>query len=84
TRPVPVDALLAVAYYALAPTVGGFVLWYAGAERVSGSDAALFTAIAPVSAVLLAALLLGEALSVSQLTGMACVLGAVLVLARAR
>ncbi|MCH3810764.1 EamA family transporter, partial [Campylobacter jejuni] len=46
TRPVPVDALLAVAYYALAPTVGGFVLWYAGAERVSGSDAALFTAIA--------------------------------------
>lgn len=84
TRPVPVDALLAVAYYALAPTVGGFVLWYAGAERVSGSDAALFTAIAPVSAVLLAALLLGEALSASQLTGMACVLGAVLVLARAR
>ncbi|WZB73536.1 DMT family transporter [Achromobacter insuavis] len=84
TRPVPVDALLAVAYYALVPTVGGFVLWYAGAERVSGSDAALFTAIAPVSAVLLAALLLGEALSASQLTGMACVLGAVLVLARAR
>lgn len=66
------------------PTVAGFVLWYAGAERVAGSEAALFTAIAPVSAVLLAALLLDESMSARQLAGMACVLGAVLILGRTR
>ena len=31
TLALPADAVLAVAYYALAPTVGGFLLWYAGA-----------------------------------------------------
>lgn len=84
TLDVSTDALLAVAYYALVPTVGGFLLWYAGAARVAGSDAALFTAVAPVSAVLLAAALLGERLSAGQLWGMACVLGAVFILGWAR
>ncbi|MGO4402340.1 DMT family transporter [Achromobacter sp. PAB15] len=74
------DALMAVAYYAVVPTVGGFLLWYAGAARVKGSEAALFTALAPVSAVLLAAGLLGETLESAQRWGMACVLGAVLLL----
>ncbi|CUI87118.1 DMT family transporter [Achromobacter kerstersii] len=74
------DALMAVAYYAVVPTVGGFLLWYAGAARVQGSEAALFTALAPVSAVLLAAGLLGETLESAQRWGMACVLGAVLLL----
>jgi drug/metabolite transporter (DMT)-like permease len=84
TLALSAEALLAVAYYALVPTVAGFVLWYAGAERVAGSEAALFTAIAPVSAVLLAALLLDESMSARQLAGMACVLGAVLILGRTR
>ena len=61
TLALPADAVLAVAYYALAPTVGGFLLWYAGAARSNGAEAALFTAVAPVCAVLLAAGLLGEA-----------------------
>lgn len=73
-------AVAAVAYYALLPTVGGFLLWYAGAARVNGAEAALFTALAPVSAVALAAGLLGESLAPAQLAGMACVLGAVLAL----
>lgn len=77
---LPGDALMAVAYYAVVPTVGGFLLWYAGAARVQGSEAALFTALAPVSAVLLAAGLLGETLESTQRWGMACVLGAVLLL----
>lgn len=77
---LPGDALMAIAYYAVVPTVGGFLLWYAGAARVQGSEAALFTALAPVSAVLLAAGLLGETLESAQRWGMACVLGAVLLL----
>lgn len=78
------DALLAVAYYALVPTVGGFLLWYAGAARVQGAEAALFTSLAPVSAVLLAAMMLGETLAAEQRWGMACVLGAVGLLALGR
>lgn len=68
----------AVFYYALVPTVGGFVLWYAGAGRVSGTEASLFTAVAPVSAVILAVLLLGEPVSLNQIFGIGCVIAAVL------
>ncbi len=74
---VSIPSLTAVVYYALVPTVGGFVLWYAGSERVSGVEASLFTAVAPVSAVLMAFVVLGEALSVYQMLGVACVLIAV-------
>ncbi|MBB2753805.1 UNVERIFIED_ORG: drug/metabolite transporter (DMT)-like permease [Rhizobium aethiopicum] len=77
------SAVIAVAYYALVPTVGGFLLWYAGAERVSGTEAALFTAVAPVSAVMLAFLILGEPIGFNQIAGIACVLAAVLGLALA-
>jgi drug/metabolite transporter (DMT)-like permease len=71
-------ALAAVAYYALVPTVCGFVFWYQGAARVSGAEASLFTAVAPVSAVLFAAAVLGEKVTGSQLAGIGCVLVAVI------
>ncbi|MBX5039943.1 DMT family transporter [Rhizobium lentis] len=71
------SAAAAVVYYALVPTVGGFLLWYAGAERVSGTEAALFTALAPVSAVMLAFVILGEPVGFNQIAGIACVLAAV-------
>jgi drug/metabolite transporter (DMT)-like permease len=72
------SALAAVAYYALVPTVCGFVFWYQGAARVSGAEASLFTAVAPVSAVLFAAAVLGEPVSSNQLAGIGCVLVAVI------
>ncbi|MES2038554.1 MAG: DMT family transporter [Pseudomonadota bacterium] len=75
--PVTSDAVWAVVYYAMVPTVAGFLLWYAGAAKVSGSEAALFTALAPVSAVVLAVVALGEVVSNSQITGIACVLLAI-------
>ncbi|MGR9077500.1 DMT family transporter [Rhizobium leguminosarum] len=78
---ISASAAAAVFYYALVPTVGGFLLWYAGAERVSGTEAALFTAVAPVSAVMLAFIILGEPVGLHQLAGIACVLAAVLGLA---
>jgi drug/metabolite transporter (DMT)-like permease len=74
----PTGAITAVIYYALVPTVGGFVAWYQGAARVSGAEASLFTAVAPVSAVLLAAIVLDEAVTSGQVLGVGCVLAAVL------
>ncbi|HXV29256.1 MAG TPA: DMT family transporter [Sinorhizobium sp.] len=81
TEAIAAPALTAVVYYALVPTVGGFLLWYAGLAKVSGTEASVFTALAPVSAVLLAATVLGEPLTSSQLLGIGCVLAAVLSLA---
>ena len=71
-------ALVAVAYYALVPTVAGFLLWYAGLAKVTGTEASVFTALAPVSAVLLAPAVLGEPIVAKQTIGIACVLSAVL------
>ncbi|ANM11520.1 MULTISPECIES: DMT family transporter [unclassified Rhizobium] len=82
-RDISPRAAVAVAYYALVPTVAGFLLWYAGAARVSGTEAALFTAVAPVSAVMLAFLILGEPIGLNQVAGIACVLAAALGLAAA-
>ena len=73
-----VSAVSGVLYYALVPTVAGFVLWYEGAARISGAEAGLTTALVPVSALALAALLLREPVSGAQLAGVACVLGAVM------
>jgi drug/metabolite transporter (DMT)-like permease len=77
---ISMASLWSVVYYALIPTVGGFFLWYAGSARVSGAEASVFTACAPISALLLAAAMLGERIGVAQMLGMGCVLGAVLVL----
>ncbi|QIG48617.1 DMT family transporter [Nordella sp. HKS 07] len=75
--PTP-SSFWAVVYYAIVPTVGGYLLWYAGLARVAGAEAALFTAMAPVSAVLLAFLVLGETVSLHQLIGIGAVLLAVI------
>jgi drug/metabolite transporter (DMT)-like permease len=76
--PFNAGALAGVLYYALVPTVAGFVLWYAGAARISGAEAGLMTALVPVSTVAMAAAFLHEPVSGAQLAGVACVLGAVL------
>ncbi|MEZ2127019.1 MULTISPECIES: DMT family transporter [unclassified Sinorhizobium] len=75
------EVISAIVYYALVPTVGGFLLWYAGAARVSGSEASLFTAFAPASAVTFAGLFLAEPIGTNQLIGIGCVLAAILSLA---
>ncbi|WDZ76896.1 DMT family transporter [Ensifer adhaerens] len=78
TEEIDQGAIVAVVYYALIPTVAGFLLWYAGSAKVSGTEASVFTALAPVSAVLFAFLLLDEPIGDHQLLGIGCVLAAVL------
>ncbi|AXW63931.1 EamA family transporter (plasmid) [Ralstonia solanacearum] len=73
-------AVAAVVWYALVPTVGGFLLWYAGAARVTGSEAATFTAVAPLTAVALAALFLNERIGATQAFGVVAVILAILTL----
>ncbi|RKP43428.1 DMT family transporter [Trinickia fusca] len=77
TKAIDVTAIEGVVYYALVPTVGGFLLWFAGAARIAGAQAGAFTAFVPLSAAVLAALVLHETIGVVQLMGMLCVLVAV-------
>jgi drug/metabolite transporter (DMT)-like permease len=83
-QPVAPAALAGVVWYALVPTVLGYLLWYAGAERVSAAEASLYTGLLPVSAVALAAMALGEPISPSQLAGAGCVLAAIVTSAAPR
>jgi len=77
-------ALSSVVYYALFPTVCGFLLWYAGTVRAKGSEAALFTGVVPVAAVVLSALVLHEPIRIAQIIGITCVLAAIAMMAGRR
>ncbi len=72
-------AVIGVVYYALVPTVIGFFLWYEGAGRTTPGEASLFTAVLPVSTLLLAALILHEPVSLSQAAGCALVVAAIVI-----
>lgn len=74
---VPPSAWLAVLWHAVIPTIAGFVLWYAGAARLGGTEAAVTTAIMPMTAVLLSAMILGEAVGWHHLLGMVLVVAAI-------
>lgn len=76
---VPRSAWAAVVWHALVPTILGFVLWYAGAARLGGAEAAVATALMPLAAALLSNLVLGERLGGHHLLGIALVLAAILV-----
>ncbi len=71
-------ALAGVLYYAWVPTVGGFLLWYAGSARTSGVRASLATVWLPVAALLLSVVFLGESIRSLQWLGLGCVVAALL------
>ncbi|KRC27428.1 hypothetical protein ASE31_17840 [Acidovorax sp. Root217] len=73
-----VPALAGVLYYAWVPTVGGFLLWYAGSARTSGVRASLATVWLPVAALLLSVVFLGESIRSWQWLGLGCVVAALL------
>jgi drug/metabolite transporter (DMT)-like permease len=74
---VSATAWLAVVAYALGPTVLGYLLHFRGLARVPAAAAAAFTGVVPVSAVLFAALFLGEPIGWPHLAGVAGVLAAI-------
>lgn len=72
----------AVGYYGLFVTVGAYLLWFAGITKVRAATAGAFTALMPVSALLLAALILGERVGPGQAAGCVLVFGGILLLSR--
>ncbi len=72
----------AVVYYGLIGTVAAYLLWYQGVAKVSAGTAGVFTGIAPVSAVVLSYIVLGEPFAWSHVLGGLCVLLAIVLIAR--
>ncbi|WP_285907581.1 DMT family transporter [Pseudodesulfovibrio pelocollis] len=79
---VSVTGWLSVAYYGVFVTVLAYLLWFAGITRVPASTAGVFTAIMPVSALVLSAAILAEPVGVPQLAGCACVLAGIVLISR--
>jgi drug/metabolite transporter (DMT)-like permease len=69
---------------ALISTVVAIVAFFAGIARVGPAEASTLSTVEPATTVALGALLLGEPVAVVQVLGGALILGAVVVLARAR
>jgi drug/metabolite transporter (DMT)-like permease len=76
------SAIVAAVYYGLVPTVAGFWMWYSGSAGARASDASVMTGVAPISAVILSVVVLGERLSAAHIVGLVAVLAAIVVVAR--
>jgi len=66
---------LGIAYLGFFGSVLGFTWFYQGIKKIGASRAAVFINFVPVSAVILAVLLLGETLDISLITGGGMVIG---------
>ncbi|MBC16014.1 MAG: multidrug transporter [Desulfovibrio sp.] len=68
---------MTVAYYGAVVTVLAYLFWFAGIRQVAASRAGVFTAVMPVSAVLLSALVLDAPISWQQWLGCSLVLAGI-------
>ncbi|MBI9081775.1 MAG: DMT family transporter [Pseudodesulfovibrio sp.] len=73
---------LTVIYYGIFVTVLAYLLWFAGITKVPASTAGIFTAIMPISTVVLSTLILAEPIGWPQLTGCGFVLGGIMLISR--
>ena len=80
--PTTVAGWTAVLAIAVISTVVAMVSLFAGIQRLGAADAATLSTLEPVVTIVLAALFLGEAVSLIQVSGGVIVLGAVIALAR--
>jgi drug/metabolite transporter (DMT)-like permease len=80
--PATATGWVAVGAIALVCTVTAISLFFAGLARVGPTQASTLSTIEPLFTVLLAVLLLGETVSLTQIAGGALILGAVVMLAR--
>jgi drug/metabolite transporter (DMT)-like permease len=81
---IPASAWLAVLYLALIVTVVAFVLWFRGLQAIPASIAGAFTGMIPVTAVISAGLILDEEIGLLHISGIACVLAGIFLVAGAR
>lgn len=79
-RTITAEQMLILLYYGVFVSALAYFLWFRGLENVSTSAAGVLSSMLPISAVGLSAVILGEALTLAHLLGLALVLGAVAVM----
>jgi drug/metabolite transporter (DMT)-like permease len=72
----------AIAYFGAVFTVVAYILWFRGVAQVKGTTAGAFSAVMPVSAVILSTLFLGETFTWTHALGILLVLGSIGLLTR--
>lgn len=79
---ISVTGWLTVVYYGAFVTVLAYLFWFAGITKVPASTAGVFTAVMPVSALVLSVVVLGEPVGIAQLVGCGCVLGGIVLISK--
>ena len=72
----------AIAYFGAVFTVVAYILWFRGVARVKGTTAGAFSAVMPVSAVILSTIFLNESFTWTHAMGILLVLGSIALLTR--
>ncbi len=73
---------IALAWSAGPVMIGAFFLWFTGLKVIPANSAAVYTGLIPVSAIVCSAIFLGERIGLPLLAGMACVIAAIVLVAR--
>ena len=73
-----VGAWAGIIYSALFSLVAAYVIWYTAVQRMGGSRTSMYSNIVPLVAMAIAAVWLGEPMTVSKVAGAVAVLGGVL------
>jgi drug/metabolite transporter (DMT)-like permease len=73
---------LALAWWTGPVMILAFFLWFNGLKTIPANSAAVFTGLIPVSAVIGSAIFLGERIGIPHVVGMACVIAAIMLVAR--
>lgn len=79
---LPLEAWASVVYYAVAVTILAYLCWFAGITRVRAGVAGVFTAILPLSSLVLSALVLGEPIGAAHILGCALALCSIVLICR--
>jgi drug/metabolite transporter (DMT)-like permease len=79
---VSLQEWLLIMYYGVVITAVAFILWFQGVTKVPGSTAAIFTGVAPISAVLLSYVILHESFQWAHVGGGLCVLAGIFFIVR--
>ncbi len=71
---------LTIIYYGVILSVVAFILFFNGMKRVSASTTGIFTAVSPLSSIILSNLILHESLSINQIVGGSLIVISILVI----
>lgn len=67
---ISISAIICVVYYGVFVSFISYVLWFKGIEKVSASNAGVFTSVVPISSIFLSAVVLKEPILVSHIIGL--------------